>query len=173
MSTVSEWEIERVWESERVWEWLLSIEMKTKVVQHVKSEWMRDWKSVRVTFEHRDENKSCSACPEWVNERVQVLQVCQVPRLCLTFRHFYDFNGHKRNDFSHLCIVNYRVYKVGPPLSNFFVAELFDINHTRYNGWCWLTVALPVFLKLTAMGIKKKPPALIWKLMGLVLLLTS
>ena len=26
----------------------LSIDMKTKVVQHVKSEWMRDWKSVRV-----------------------------------------------------------------------------------------------------------------------------
>ena len=71
---------------------ILSIEMKTKLVQHVKSEWMRDWKSVRVresvweweresvrvTFEHRDENKSCSACPEWVNERVQVLQVLQI-----------------------------------------------------------------------------------------------
>ena len=41
---------------------------------------------------------------------------------------FYDFNGHKRNDFSHLCIVNYRVYKVGPPLSNFFVAELFRVE---------------------------------------------
>ena len=27
---------------------LLSIEMKTKLVQHVESEWMRDWKSVRV-----------------------------------------------------------------------------------------------------------------------------
>ena len=27
---------------ERVWEWLLSIDMKTKVVQHVQSEWMRE-----------------------------------------------------------------------------------------------------------------------------------
>ena len=27
---------------------LLSIEMKTKLVQHVESDWMRDWKSVRV-----------------------------------------------------------------------------------------------------------------------------
>ena len=68
---------------------LLSIDMKTKLVQHVESEWMRDWKSVRVrerecvrvrasecesvrvTFEHRDENKSCSACQEWFNERLK------------------------------------------------------------------------------------------------------
>ena len=66
---------------------LLSIEMKTKLVQHVESDWMRDWKSVRVrecvrvrawecesvrvTFEHRDENKSCSACQEWFNERLK------------------------------------------------------------------------------------------------------
>ena len=27
---------------------LLSIDMKTKLVQHVESDWMRDWKSVRV-----------------------------------------------------------------------------------------------------------------------------
>ena len=26
--------------------------------------------SGRVTFEHRDENKSCSACQEWLNERL-------------------------------------------------------------------------------------------------------
>ena len=65
---------------------LLSIEMKTKLVQHVESDWMRDWKnvkvrlresereseSVRLTFEHRDENKSCSACQEWFNERLSV-----------------------------------------------------------------------------------------------------
>ena len=48
--------------------------MKTKVIQHVESEWMREWESVRVreweceservSFEHRHENKSCSACPE-------------------------------------------------------------------------------------------------------------
>ena len=58
MSRVSEWEIERVrecesarvweWESVKVREWLLSIDMKTKVVQHVKSEWMREWKNERV-----------------------------------------------------------------------------------------------------------------------------
>ena len=29
-------------------EWHLSLDMKTKVVQHVESDWMRDWKSVRV-----------------------------------------------------------------------------------------------------------------------------
>jgi formylmethanofuran dehydrogenase subunit E len=50
MSTVIEWEIERVWEWERESVW----------------EWQRE--SVRVTFEHRDENKSCSACQEWFNE---------------------------------------------------------------------------------------------------------
>ena len=52
MSRVSEWEIERVWEWESVWEW--------------------ERQSVRVTFEHRDENKSCSACQEWFNERLSV-----------------------------------------------------------------------------------------------------
>ena len=47
-------------------QWLLSIEMKTKLVQHVESDWMREWEceSERVIFEHRHENKSCSACPE-------------------------------------------------------------------------------------------------------------
>ena len=105
MSRESEWENERMrecesarvweWESVKVREWLLSIDMKTKVVQHVEREWMREWERVRVwewvwecesvrvreceservTFEHRHKNKSCSACPEWVNERVQVLQV--------------------------------------------------------------------------------------------------
>ena len=29
-------------------QWVFSIEMKTKLVQHVESDWMRDWKSVRV-----------------------------------------------------------------------------------------------------------------------------
>ena len=40
-------------------QWLLSIDMKTKVVQHVKRVWIREGKSERVTFEHRHENKSC------------------------------------------------------------------------------------------------------------------
>ena len=72
---------------------ILSIEMKTKLVQHVESEWMRDWKSVkvrecervrvseceseRVTFEPRHENKSCSACQKRVYERVKVFKVFQ------------------------------------------------------------------------------------------------
>ena len=36
------------WVNERVREWLLSIDIKTKVVQHVESDWMREWKSERV-----------------------------------------------------------------------------------------------------------------------------
>ena len=76
-------------------QWVFSIEMKAKLVQHVESDWMREWESVRVwecesvrvwecesvrvreceservTFEHRHENKSCSACREWVNKRVK------------------------------------------------------------------------------------------------------
>ena len=38
---------------------LPSIDMKTKVVQHVESEWMRDWKSERVTFEYRHTIVAC------------------------------------------------------------------------------------------------------------------
>ena len=69
---------------------LLSIDMKTNVVQHVESEWMRDWKSVRVrececervivTFEHRHENESCSACPNDHLKCFQSFLNCQVFR---------------------------------------------------------------------------------------------
>ena len=66
--------------------------MKTKVIQHVENEWMRDWKSarvweweyVRVTFEHRHENKSF-----------------QVPSACLDFQTFlavnqlYELKSHR------------------------------------------------------------------------------
>ena len=45
----------------RVREGLLSIDMKTKVRV---SERGREGESERVTFEHRHENKSCSACPK-------------------------------------------------------------------------------------------------------------
>ena len=51
------------------------------------------------TFEHRHENKSCSACQR---QECQVLQVCQVPSFCLTFRHFlagnqlYDSSTNRR-----------------------------------------------------------------------------
>ena len=76
--------------------------MKTKLVQHVESDWMRDWKSVRVrksenervrecesvrvTFEHKHENKSCSACGEWVNERVKEWE-CESERVTFEHRH--------------------------------------------------------------------------------------
>ena len=95
---------------------LLSLDMKTKLVQHVERDWMRDWKSVsvwecksvrvreceseRVTFEHRHENKSCSeqllfSClwismtrvKEW--ETVRVREWDLVPSFCLTFRHVF------------------------------------------------------------------------------------
>ena len=68
----SESGIVRESESEKVWGCLLSIEMKTKVVQDVKSDWMRDWMSVRVRKSER----------EW--------ECDLVPSFCLTFRHFFD-----------------------------------------------------------------------------------
>ena len=48
MPRVSKWESVRVRESEKMREWLLSIDMKTKVLQHVESDWMREWERVRV-----------------------------------------------------------------------------------------------------------------------------
>ena len=53
---------------------LLSIDMKTKVVQHVESQWMREWESERVR--------------KWENERVWESDL--VPSFCLTFRHFLE-----------------------------------------------------------------------------------
>ena len=57
---------------------LLSVDMKTKVVQHVEREWTRECESEIVTFEHIHENKSSSACQEWVNERVKELESVSV-----------------------------------------------------------------------------------------------
>ena len=42
---------------------------------------MRESESVRVTFEHRHENKSCSACQERVNETVKVVKVAKVVKV--------------------------------------------------------------------------------------------
>ena len=45
----------------------LSIDMKTKLVYYVLdrvNERVKECESERVTFEHRHENKSCSACQE-------------------------------------------------------------------------------------------------------------
>ena len=51
---------------------LLSIDMKNKVVQHVKNEWMREWES-----------------------EFRVFQVFQkIPGFCLTFRHFLPPHPH-------------------------------------------------------------------------------
>ena len=36
---------------------------------------------MRVTFEHRDENKTCSACQQRVNERVKVEKVVKVVKV--------------------------------------------------------------------------------------------
>ena len=49
-------------------QWLLSIEMKTKVAQHVEREWLNEWES------------------EWMSERERVLLV---PSFCMTFRHLH------------------------------------------------------------------------------------
>ena len=40
-------------------QWLLSIDMKTKVVQHVESEWMREWKSERVKELESERMREC------------------------------------------------------------------------------------------------------------------
>ena len=55
-------------------QWLLSLDMKTKLVQHVESDWMRDWESVRV--------RECES------ESVREWECDLVPSFCLTFRHF-------------------------------------------------------------------------------------
>ena len=49
---------------------------REKVLKVVK---VKECESERVTFEHRHENKSCSACRERVNESVKVLKVFLVP----------------------------------------------------------------------------------------------
>ena len=45
------------------------------------NERLKECESVRVTFEHRHENKSCSACRDRVNERVKVLKVVKVAKV--------------------------------------------------------------------------------------------
>ena len=57
---------------------------------------------VKKTFEHRHENKSCSACPEdqlkpfyFLNfefkfANFQILNFFLVSSFCLTFRHFFN-----------------------------------------------------------------------------------
>ena len=53
---------------------------------------MWECESERGTFEHRHENKSCSACQKRVNESVKVLRDFLVPSFCLTLRHFFKFD---------------------------------------------------------------------------------
>ena len=122
MSRVIEWEIERVREWERVKEW--------------------QWENVRVTFEHRHENKSCSACPEWVNERVQVcksLQPCNLDMKSIirhvdrlkeweSVRVFSPINSYfwawtwKQNLFSMLIVSEWESVRVFSPINSDFWA---------------------------------------------------
>ena len=55
--------------------------MKTKVVQHVQSEWMRDWKSVR-------KSEIVRVRVSYIGKRKKTLKNFQVPSFCQTFRHF-------------------------------------------------------------------------------------
>ena len=66
---------------------LLRIEMKTKLVLHVQSEWMRDWKSARKSERMWEwlSNIDISRMSEWESAS---LKVFQVPSFCLMFRHF-------------------------------------------------------------------------------------
>ena len=110
MSRVRDWKSVRVWEceSERVWEWesvivrewLFSIDMKTKVVQHVKSEWkseMREWdESVRVwewllSIEMKTKVVQ-HVKSEWMTASFAKILV---PNFCLTFRPFFPTFGHQ------------------------------------------------------------------------------
>ena len=66
----------------------MSIDIKTKVVQHVervnervkvlKVVKVKDFESQSLTFDHRHENKSGSACRERMHESVKVLIVLKV-----------------------------------------------------------------------------------------------
>ena len=89
--------------------WLLSIDTKTKVVHHIESEWMREWKSVKVRewvsgrvteweWLLRHGNKSYLA--GWVNDRLTVFHAFNiitflVPSFCLTFRHLLGGKYHE------------------------------------------------------------------------------
>ena len=62
--------------------------LKTKVVQHVESDWMRHERMWEWLLSI-DMKKSCSACREWESASFASLQVLQVPSFCLTFRHIF------------------------------------------------------------------------------------
>ena len=51
---------------------------RLKVLKVVKVVKVKECESERVTFDHRHENKSYSACRERVNESVKVLKVVKV-----------------------------------------------------------------------------------------------
>ena len=142
MSRVIEWEIERVWEwdserareseSEKVWGWVLSIEMKTKVVQHVKSDWMRDWMSVRV---RKSEIVRVRMRVSNIGKRKKTLKNFQVPSFCLTFRHFL-FKDHYCKE---------REVWVWRHSDNYFyIIFIFDWSQV----WVFLAFGVPFFCKL-------------------------
>ena len=53
------------------------LECKSVRVWECESVRARECESERVTFEHRHENKTCSACREWLNER---MRECEIAR---------------------------------------------------------------------------------------------
>ena len=53
---------------------------------------VKECESERVTFEHRHENKSCSACRERVNETVRVVKVVKVVKVKV-FQVFQNIPG--------------------------------------------------------------------------------
>ena len=123
MSRVSEWEIERVWK----------------------------WDNLRVTFEHWHENKSCSACPEWVNVRVWKCE-----RVTFEHRHenkscsacpnaFRVFKFSKFSSSQHLsdfqtflwyrwyALLYFYLFKKSPSISSNILARL------EHHSWVHLT----------------------------------
>ena len=40
-----------------------------------------NFRLVTVSFQQRDENKTCSACREWLNERLKVVKVVKVAKV--------------------------------------------------------------------------------------------
>ena len=134
MSRVSEWERKGVRECELLsdfrhsfsWDpalWTLKTDMKTKVVHHVGSEWMRKWKRVRVWLLSIDMKTKVVQHieSEWMREWESVL----VPSFCLTFRHFL-FNEHYCKE--------YEVWVWRYSDNYFYIIFIFDWSQVWFVG---------------------------------------
>ena len=81
------------WLNERVREWLLSIDMKTKVVQHVKSDWMREWKSESVwEWESVPGSQLLSDVQTFFLSALQLYIKSWCPRFSSIFQFFIPYN---------------------------------------------------------------------------------